>query len=327
MTQPAPSAAGAPQVAPPPGTVVRPPPRAVDYAALAAQAGEGVKGAPVAEAPSPAAATPGAETPPATEGGTPVETSAAPLDAKAVAAAVVAGRRHQEKLRQQAAAARRQADQAAREAQQYRQQAAENGRLLQQLRAGGDPSAALQALGVSPEALARSAIEAGSPAAQFKAIQDEIANERRAREALVNDLQQRDRASAQRAAESAFFEASRDETKYPHLSRQPKPVILQMGDYLANQASARGERFTFGDLLESLEFLYKGENRAPPQATTQATTVSASTGGSSKPPTRTITNADASSSASTPIDLKSLPTAARYREVEKRALELAKTKR
>jgi hypothetical protein len=322
-----PSAAGAPPAAPPPGTVVRPPPKAVDYAALAAKASEGVKGAPAAETPPPGAATPGAETPPA-EGGTPAEAPAtAPLDAKAVAAAVVAGRKHQEKLRQQAAQERQRADQAAREAQQYRQQAADNGRLLEQLRAGGDPSAALQALGVSPEDLARAAIAAGTPAAQVRALQDQIVAERKAREKLVADLQQRDRVAAQRAAETAFFDASRDEKKYPNLSKQPKAVILQMGDYLANQANAKGERFTFGDLLESLEFLYKGENKATPQATTQATTVSASTGGSSKPPTRTITNADTSSSASTPVDLKSLPPAARYREIEKRALELAKTKK
>jgi hypothetical protein len=324
-----PSAAGAPPAAPPPGTVVRPPPKVVDYAALAAKASEGVKGAPVAEAPPPAAATPGAETSPA-EGGTPVETpaaAAAPLDAKAVAAAVVAGRKHQEKLRQQAAAARRQADQAAREAQQYRQQAADNGRLLEQLRAGGDPSAALQALGVSPEELAKAAIASGTPAAQVKALQDQIAKERQEREALVRNLQARDQAAARAKAEETFYQAAQDEKRYPNLSKQPKAVILQMGDYLANQASAKGERFTFGDLLESLEFLYKGESKATPQATTQATTVSAGTGGSSKPPTRTITNADTSSSASTPVDLRSLPPAARYREIEKRALELAKTKK
>ena len=328
MTQPAPSAAGAPQAAPPTGTVVRPPPRAVDYAALAAQAGEGVKGAPVAEAPSPAAATPGAETPPATEGGTPVETPvAAPLDAKAVAAAVVAGRKHQEKLRRQLEQTRRQADQTAREAQQYRQQADQSRTILDQLRSGGDPSAALQALGVSPEALARAAIDAGTPAAQVKAIQAEIAKERAAREALTRELQQRDARASQAKAEEVFFQSAQDATKYPNLSKQPRSVILRLGDSLANEATSKGERFTFGDPLESLEMVFRGGSKIVPQASVQATTGTAGTGDGPKPQTRTITNADTSSSASTPIDLKSLPLAARYKEVERRALELATKKR
>lgn len=324
-TQATPSAAGAPPVVAPPGPI-RPPAPKVDFAALASKALEGVHGAP---APS-TASSGGSEATHASpegavEGASP---AAAPLDAKAVAAAVVAGRKHQEKLRRQLEQTRRQADQTAREAQQYRQQADQSRTILDQLRAGGDPSAALQALGVSPEALARAAIDAGTPAAQLRAVQEQLAAEKRAREQFQAELRQRDQRAVQARAEENFYAASQDEKKYPALSKLPRAVILTLGDDLANKASKQGQRFTFSDLLESLEVAFRGGSKTVPQASgVQAATETQSTGaGSTKPPTRTITSADTTSSASTPVDLKSLPAAARYREIEKRALELAKKK-
>jgi hypothetical protein len=320
-----PTAAGNAPVVAPPGPI-RPPAPKTDFAALAAQAlaktRGGTDGAAAGETP---AAT---ETPAASADGTATDTpAAAPLDPKAVAAAVVAGRKHQEKLRRELAQTRQREELAAAEARQYREQATGSQRILDQLRAGGDPSAALQALGVSPEALAKAAIESGSPAAQLKAIQDQLAQERRAREALVRELQGEKAAQVRAKVEDAFYSAAQDEKRYPNLSKQPKAVILQMGDYLANQASAKGERYTFSDLLESLEYLYKGggkTNQANLQAT--ATGIQGAGAGSGKPPTRTITSADTTSSASTPIDLKSLPPAARYKEVERLALERIKKK-
>lgn len=319
-----PSAAGAPPVVAPPGPI-RPPAPKVDFAALASKALEGVNGAP---APDTASSGGSEATHASPEGAGEGASAAAPLDAKAVAAAVVAGRRHQEKLRRAAQQDRQRAEQATREAQSYRQAAEQQRAILDQLRAGGDPSAALQALGVSPEALARAAIDAGSPAAQLRAVQEQLAAEKRAREQFQAELRQRDQRAVQARAEENFYAASQDEKKYPALSKLPRAVILTLGDDLANKASKQGQRFTFSDLLESLEVAFRGESKTVPQASgVQAATETQSTGaGSTKPPTRTITSADTTSSASTPVDLKSLPAAARYREIEKRALELAKKK-
>ena len=325
-TQATPSAAGAPPVVAPPGPI-RPPAPKVDFAALASKALEGVNGAPAPDTASSGGSEATHATSPegAVEGASP---AAAPLDAKAVAAAVVAGRRHQEKLRRAAQQDRQRAEQATREAQTYRQAAEQQRAILDQLRAGGDPSAALQALGVSPEALARAAIDAGTPAAQLRAVQEQLAAEKRAREQFQAELRQRDQRAVQARAEENFYAASQDEKKYPALSKLPRAVILTLGDDLANKASKQGQRFTFSDLLESLEVAFRGESKTVPQASgVQAATETQSTGaGSTKPPTRTITSADTTSSASTPVDLKSLPAAARYREIEKRALELAKKK-
>lgn len=321
--QATPSAAGAPPVVAPPGPI-RPPAPKVNFAALASKALEGVNGAPAPDT----ASSGGSEANHATSPEGAVEGAAAPLDAKAVAAAVVAGRRHQEKLRRAAQQDRQRAEQATREAQTYRQAAEQQRAILDQLRAGGDPSAALQALGVSPEALARAAIDAGTPAAQLRAVQEQLAAEKRAREQFQAELRQRDQRVVQARAEENFYAASQDEKKYPALSKLPRAVILTLGDDLANKASKQGQRFTFSDLLESLEVAFRGESKTVPQASgVQAATETQSTGaGSTKPPTRTITSADTTSSASTPVDLKSLPAAARYREIEKRALELAKKK-
>lgn len=249
-TQVTPSAAGAPPVVAPPGPI-RPPAPKVDFAALASKALEGVNGAPAPDTASSGGSEATHVTSPegAVEGASP---AAAPLDAKAVAAAVVAGRKHQEKLRRAAQQDRQRAEQATREAQTYRQAAEQQRAILDQLRAGGDPSAALQALGVSPEALARAAIDAGTPAAQLRAVQEQLAAEKRAREQFQAELRQRDQRAVQARAEENFYAASQDEKKYPALSKLPRAVILTLGDDLANKASKQGQRFTFSDLLESL---------------------------------------------------------------------------
>jgi hypothetical protein len=233
--------------------------------------------------------------------------------AKAQAAAAKArkaSQRDQQKRIDQARIEQQQT-QAQAELAQLRSRLEQSARLEQQLRA--DPLAALKALGISAEDTYKRAVQEGTPEAQLAAMRQEIEAERRERVALQQQLAQQSRTEQQKRVDADFVQAAQNEKLYPNIANQPAAFILSAARDLVRDAwertrdpvTGRGRTFSREEILTALEALYSTHTKARSKtkdATSESASSSGTNGSGSPAPSRTISNALASSAWSKPAN-------------------------
>lgn len=110
--------------------------------------------------------------------------------------------------------------------------------LEQTLRA--DPLAALKALGLTTEQMARRAIEEGKPESAIAALQEQLSQERAARQAFEQRIAQGSQAQQRAQAEEVFVRDASNATRFPALAGVSRHILLAAGKQFAQDTVARG---------------------------------------------------------------------------------------
>lgn len=235
---------------------------------------------------------------------------------KAAARAREGSRRYAETQRQIAEQAAHIAQQtaqtqrAARDAQQYRQEVEAARERDAQLKK--DPYKALKQLGMTDEELARRAMQENSPEAATHRLEAQLAEERSARVALEqrldNERAEAHRAAMSRQAEASFVAEAADAAAYPELAiRSPAKQLAAARAALAQIRANGHETRHFSDAqVAQAANLWLSPDAKPAAAPAPAAAPPQARPGIAKPSGKTLTNAQAQTRVVAPADWHTL---------------------
>jgi|SRR5580658_1057318 hypothetical protein len=220
-----------------------------------------------------------------------------------------------------------QREQATRDAEAARGQAARLNQDLQAVNARlenfrKDPLSALQTMGVSPEEIARRAIEANTPEARIASVHEELQAEKKELQKLRQEILQEKQQAAVKTETERFLKESADPKLYPTLADVSPRTIMARAWEIVQAHHKAGKSLTNAEVLSYME----DENRSyrKSRATTNPATGSSgksdgASAGSAKTATPTLTNSDQTASVSVPPKLHELKPAERRAELLRRA--------
>jgi hypothetical protein len=167
-----------------------------------------------------------------------------------------------------------------------------------------DPLAALKALGLTAQDIAKRLVKDGTPEALIANVQEQLEQERAERQKLEAQIQAEKSQAALRQAETRFVERASDTKRYPHVAEQPTALVLAAAKHIISVAGAQGYQYSDGEILDYLEREYAAKSKTPK---TQVSSASGANGKSASPASsRTLTNGLSSSRFSVPANWDSL---------------------
>ena len=145
-----------------------------------------------------------------------------------------------------------------------------------------DPLAGLKELGVDLRELTERAAEEGTPEAQFRALQEQIAKQQKELEDYRTTQAQREMAQQRTAAESQFFSMVKDDEAFPYLSARAEmhPELVKSQAYALQERyyQQTGKVPTLKEIAEALDYIASEEYRAIHERQARRGTSSAAAG-------------------------------------------------
>jgi hypothetical protein len=173
-----------------------------------------------------------------------------------------------------------------------------------------DPIAGLKELGVDLRDLTERAAMDGTPEAQFRALQEQIAKQAKELEDYRTGQAQREMSQQRAAAEHQFFALAKDEEAFPYLAARaelhPELVKQQAYQLQDDYYKQTGKVPSLNDIAEALDYLASEEyrhvnERAARRGTSSPRTGTVSAAGKPKP-SRTLSTSRAGEKSSAAPD-------------------------
>ena len=182
-----------------------------------------------------------------------------------------------------------------------------------------DPLAGLKELGVDLRDLTERAATEGTPEAQFRALQEQLAKQPKELEDYRTTQAQREMAQQRSVAESQFFSMAKDEDAFPYLAARAElhPELVKSQAYALQERyyQQTGKVPTLKDIAEALDYIASEEYRAVHERQARRGTSNAAPGnapaaGKAKT-SRTLSATRAGERSATPINTATMTRDAR----------------
>lgn len=145
-----------------------------------------------------------------------------------------------------------------------------------------DPIAGLKELGVDLRDLTERAAMDGTPEAQFRHLQEQLAKQQKELEDYRTTQAQREMGQQRTAAEQQFFSMAKDEDAFPYLAARAElhPELVKSQAYALQERyyQQTGKVPTLKDIAEALDYIASEEYRAVHERQARRGTSSAATG-------------------------------------------------